>query len=63
MVHNIKKANTNGNVIIKLDMAKTFNKMDQKFICHALKKFNFNEQWIDMIWRLLSLKISFDRVN
>lgn len=46
MVHNIKKANTNGHVIIKLDMAKTFDKMDWKYLCHALSKFDFNEQWI-----------------
>lgn len=39
MVHNIKQPNTNGNVILKLDMAKAFDRMDWTYLCQALRKF------------------------
>ncbi|KAM3359454.1 hypothetical protein P3S68_019164 [Capsicum galapagoense] len=54
MVHNIGKNSANGNVVLKLDMAKAFDRVDWKYLCQALKTFRFSDYWTDMIWRLLS---------
>lgn len=55
LVYNIKKKpNVNGNVVVKLDMTKTFDRVDWKYLCQLLRQVGFSEYWIDMIWRLLT---------
>lgn len=54
IVHNIGKNNINGNVVLKLEMAKAFDRVDCKYLCQVLKSFGFYDNWTDMIWRLLS---------
>ncbi|XP_059289936.1 uncharacterized protein LOC132043485 [Lycium ferocissimum] len=54
LVHNIKKPNVNCNVIMKLDMTKAFDRMSWKFLGNVMRKFGFSEEWIGMIWKLLS---------
>ena len=43
-----------GSVVLKLDMSKAYDRMSWFHIVSMLRKFGFGEQFIDMIWRLLS---------
>ncbi|XP_075102351.1 uncharacterized protein LOC142177466 [Nicotiana tabacum] len=51
---NIKNKNCGGNVIIKLDMEKAYDRMSWSFIMSVLRKFGFSEEWIDIIWGLVN---------
>ena len=42
------------NVTLKLDMAKAYDRVSWCFVIHVMRRFGFREQWIDMIWRLIS---------
>ncbi|XP_049369900.1 uncharacterized protein LOC125834791 [Solanum verrucosum] len=50
----IKQDNIGGNMITKWDMAKAYDKMSWKFLMAVMRKFSFSEEWLDIIWRLLS---------
>lgn len=52
--HHIHSRNRGGNVILKLDMAKAFDRMSWIFLISVMRKFGFGEIWLDMIWRLIS---------
>lgn len=54
IIHNIKQVNKGGNVIIKLDMAKAYDKISLNFLFATMRKFGFNEEWIDIIYRLVA---------
>ena len=41
-------------MIFKLDLAKAYDRVLQLFILKVLRKFEFNEWFIDIIWRLIS---------
>lgn len=56
LVHNIKKPNTNGNVIFKLDMTKVFYRVSWNYLCHVMRHLGFYEFWINMVFRLISNK-------
>nr|XP_016436823.1 PREDICTED: uncharacterized protein LOC107762942 [Nicotiana tabacum] len=49
----VNKKNRGGNVIIKLDMAKAYDRISWTFLIAVMRKFGFYENWIDMIWGLL----------
>ncbi|XP_070028670.1 secreted RxLR effector protein 78-like [Nicotiana tabacum] len=42
------------NVVIKLDMAKAYDRVSWKYLLHVLRKMGFVEQFINMIWNLLA---------
>nr|XP_009605190.1 uncharacterized protein LOC104099791 [Nicotiana tomentosiformis] len=42
------------NVVIKLDMAKAYDRVSWKYLMHVLRKMGFVECFINMIWNLLS---------
>ncbi|XP_059290764.1 uncharacterized protein LOC132044295 [Lycium ferocissimum] len=42
------------NVVIKLDMAKAYDRLSWIFLTKVLRQFGFGEVLIDMVWRLLS---------
>lgn len=42
------------NVMLKLDMAKAYDRMSWLFLLKTLKQFGFEEKFIDMVWRILS---------
>ncbi|XP_075095058.1 uncharacterized protein LOC142173378 [Nicotiana tabacum] len=54
IVHNIKRNNNRGNVVIKMDMAKAYDRLSWNFLMVVMRKFDFSEAWIDIIWRLVS---------
>lgn len=43
-----------GNVVIKLDMAKAYDRVSWSYTCLVFRRFGFGEAIIDMIWRTLS---------
>ncbi|XP_055835240.1 uncharacterized protein LOC129903721 [Solanum dulcamara] len=54
IIHQIKKPNVGGNVVIKLDMAKAYDRVSWSYICLVLRKMGFGEGFIDMVWRIMS---------
>ena len=54
IVSDIKRSNRGGNVLLKLDMMKAYDKVSWLFLIQVLRRFGFSEVWIEMIWRLIS---------
>ncbi|XP_027184132.1 uncharacterized protein LOC113782440 [Coffea eugenioides] len=54
LVSDIHRKNREGNVVLKLDMAKAYDRVSWPFLLQVLRRFGFGEVWIDMIWRLIS---------
>lgn len=55
--------NKNANVVVKLDMAKTYDRVSWIFLTKVMRRFGFCETIIDMIWRLMSSNYYFVLVN
>ncbi|XP_027077095.1 uncharacterized protein [Coffea arabica] len=54
LISGIRQPNQGGNVVLKLDMAKAYDRVSWIFLLQVLRRFGFSERWIDMIWRLIS---------
>lgn len=54
MVHNINRTSSDGNVVLKMDMAKAYDRVSWEYLCRALRHFGFSERWIDSVWRLIT---------
>ena len=54
MIHQIKTTNIGRNVIIKLDMAKAYDRVSWSYIWQVLRKMVFAEVFIDMVWRIMA---------
>ncbi|WMV33144.1 hypothetical protein MTR67_026529 [Solanum verrucosum] len=54
IVNNINKPNVGGNVVIKLDMSKAYDRVSWPFLCFVLRHFGFAESWIDLIYGFIS---------
>ncbi|XP_035544570.1 uncharacterized protein LOC108988642 [Juglans regia] len=54
MVHSINKKSVGGNVVIKLDMSKAYDRVDWKFLLHVLDAFGFSAQFCDLIKACIS---------
>lgn len=54
ITHKIKTQNIGSNVIIKIDMAKAYDKVSLSYICLVLKRMVFEETFIDMVWRIMT---------
>ena len=54
IIHQIKKPKIGSNVIIKLDMAKAYDRVSWSYTCLVLRKMGFDEVFIDMIWRIMA---------
>lgn len=54
MVHNIVKPSASRNVVLKLDMAKAYDRVSWEYLCQVLRQMGFSEIWIDIIWRLMT---------
>lgn len=53
ILYQIKKPIIDGNMVIKLDMAKAYDMVSWSFTCLVLKRFDFGKVIIDMIWRAM----------
>lgn len=49
IIHQIKKPVIGGNVILKLDMAKAYDRVSWFYICIVMRKMGFAERVIDMV--------------
>lgn len=56
IIGDINKRNKHTNIVVKLDMAKTYDRVSWVFLIKVLRKFDFYEIIIDMVWRLVSNK-------
>lgn len=54
MLHKLDAKIRGSNVLLKLDMAKAYDRMTWFFILKTLRQFGFDERFVDMIWRILS---------
>ncbi|WMV41297.1 hypothetical protein MTR67_034682 [Solanum verrucosum] len=54
IIKDINVRNKNVNVVVKLDMAKAYDRMSWIFLTKVLRKFGFAEEMINMIWRIVS---------
>nr|XP_027122188.1 uncharacterized protein LOC113739143 [Coffea arabica] len=54
LLSGIRHKSRGGNVAVKLDMAKAYDRVSWTFTVSVLRKFGFGERFIDMVWRLLS---------
>ena len=52
-IADIRKAGRGGNVVLKLDMAKAYDRVSWPVLIQVLRWFGFFEAWIDMVWRLI----------
>nr|XP_027118580.1 uncharacterized protein LOC113735793 [Coffea arabica] len=43
-----------GNLALKLDMAKAYDRVSWPFLIAVMRRFGFDERFIDMVWRLIS---------
>ena len=55
LLSDIKKPNREGNVMLKLDMMKAYDRISWLFFTQLLRQFGFCKAWIDMVWRLISM--------
>ncbi|XP_019235632.1 PREDICTED: uncharacterized protein LOC109215963 [Nicotiana attenuata] len=54
IVHGIKKPTMGSNMVIKLDMAKAYDRVSWSFTYIMLRRMGFSEMIVDMIWRTMS---------
>ncbi|XP_071902759.1 uncharacterized protein [Coffea arabica] len=54
IVSGIGKKNRGGNVVMKLDMSKAYDRVAWNHIIGVLRRFGFGEIFIDLVWRLIS---------
>jgi len=54
IIHGIKKPKEGDNVVIKLDMAKAYDRVSWAYTCMIMRKMGFSEFFIDVIWRIMS---------
>ncbi|KAL9683091.1 hypothetical protein QQ045_014906 [Rhodiola kirilowii] len=51
LVNDINNKSCGGNVVIKLDMSKAYDRVSWIFLLKILRAFGFSEQWCDLIYR------------
>ncbi|XP_059290999.1 uncharacterized protein LOC132044521 [Lycium ferocissimum] len=54
LVADIIKRGKHANVIIKLDMAKAYDRLSWRFLVQVLRKMGFAEEYVDIVWRLIA---------
>ncbi|XP_027118292.2 uncharacterized protein [Coffea arabica] len=54
VISGMAKKNRGGNVVMKLDMSKAYDRVAWSHIINVLRRYGFGERFIDMVWRLIS---------
>ncbi|XP_027072036.2 uncharacterized protein [Coffea arabica] len=54
MISRIGRKVRGSNVVLKLDMAKAYDRVSWMFLLSVMRKFGFGEVWLDMVWHLVS---------
>ncbi|KAK6776038.1 hypothetical protein RDI58_027039 [Solanum bulbocastanum] len=54
IISDINKPNRGGNMVIKQDMTKAYDRVSWSFMCLAFRKMGFSENWIHIIYNCLS---------
>ncbi|XP_075093700.1 uncharacterized protein LOC107827023 [Nicotiana tabacum] len=54
IIHGISDPNTGGNMVIKLDMAKAYDRVSWEFLLSVIRNFDFSSWWTEIIGRLIS---------
>lgn len=54
MTSDLHKKSRDGNIIIKLDMSKAYDRISWSYLIRVMRKFGFNEKWCDLIFRCIS---------
>lgn len=54
LIQNIDRKTRGGNAVLKLDMAKAYDRVDWEFLFKVMEKFGFNQDWIDKIKRSIN---------
>lgn len=54
IIHDMSKHNIGDNIVIKLDMAKAYDRMAWNFLMDVLRRFGFSYKWINLVWNLIS---------
>ncbi|XP_015166052.1 uncharacterized protein [Solanum tuberosum] len=52
--HGIKHHDDSGNLVIKLDMSKAYDRLSWSFLMDAMRKFEFSDKVIDIIFNIIS---------
>jgi len=54
IIGDIGKRGKPANVVIKLDMAKAYDRVNWRFLVRVLEKMGFDANVVDLIWRLVA---------
>ncbi|KAL9666445.1 hypothetical protein QQ045_000777 [Rhodiola kirilowii] len=54
LTHDLNQKTFGGNIIIKLDMAKAYDRVSWAFILGAFRSFGFSESWCDLVSRCVA---------
>lgn len=59
IVYSIDNKSRDGNLFIKVDMQKTYNRVEWKALYVILQKFGFSPQWITLIKKCIKNSLFF----
>ncbi|KAL9691681.1 hypothetical protein QQ045_012107 [Rhodiola kirilowii] len=62
LTHELHAKKRGGNVIMKLDMAKAYDRVSWSFITNVFQNLGFDNRWCDMLSRHLNAKVSAGRI-
>lgn len=51
MISELDHKNRGGNIALKLDMAKAYDRLDWQFLMWVLRRFGFCNEWMDLMFR------------
>lgn len=54
IVTDIRKRDKPANIVIKLDMTKSYDRVSWLFLTKVMRKMGFSEKWMELIWRLIT---------